>query len=253
MIVSNPKGRTILVGDVHGCYNEVVALLKKCDHQHNDNVIMLGDLIDRGPENAKCVDLARHYEQLQGSPACVMGNHESRHIEYSSIAKENGSLDNIPQNHIDTRKQLTEDHYDYFRSLPLFIRLPDYNSICVHAGVFPGRKIEEQSPRHLMSIQMINPEISEQSQWPSRCDGKPGWKFWSHFWDGPEHIIFGHSVFNQPLLTSKVSGIDGGAVFGLSLHALILPERKIVSIHSQENYKKRKHSFFIDENVYAFS
>jgi len=74
--------------------------------------------------------------------------------------------------------------------------------------------------------------------WPSKVPihERDNWKFWTNFWDGPETIVFGHSVFDRPLITRNVVGIDGGSVFGRQLHAYILPEGRIVSINAHSNY-----------------
>lgn len=218
--------RTIIIGDVHGCYQETVNLLEKCKLSSSDRVIFVGDLVDRGPDNGRCLDLAMHLEKSQGSNSCVMGNHEDKHLNYHRT----GRVDDIPPTHKATRSQLRDEHYEFMKAMPLYIRLPEHNAVVVHAGVFPGIPIEEQESRHLLHIQMINPEQGKSSKWPSRVGDESGWKFWTNLYDGPEKIIFGHSVFDKPLITDKVFGIDGGVCFGRKLHALILPEWEIVSV-----------------------
>lgn len=224
--------RTIFIGDLHGCYEETVALLNKLQLSASDWVIFLGDYVDRGPENAKCCDLVRQREQIQGKPAGILGNHEERHLEHEDCLQRKGRLpEQMPPTHTATRAQLKPEHYDWFRSLPLYIRVPEHNAVAVHAGAFPGRTIEEQKAKHLLHIQMIRPfdfdergmTVNEKSVWPSRVPpDEPGWKFWTHFWDGPELVVFGHSVLDKPLITDRVAGIDGGAVFGRELHALVM-------------------------------
>jgi hypothetical protein len=259
-------GRLILVGDLHGCRREAEELLQKCDARAEDHVLFLGDLVDRGPDSAGCVDLALRIEGRQGKPACILGNHEEKHLFYEDIRERKGHVNVDIPTHIETRKQLKRYHYDYFRAMPKFIRFPEHNVVAVHAGVFPGRPIEKQSDRHLLHIQSIKPwafndqgkmVMNEKSLWPSRIGpGEEGWKFWHHFWDGPERIAFGHSVLNKPLITDKVIGIDGGACFGLELWAYILPDNQLVSVkgkgkHDQEDLDRRgnhdRKLFIIDE------
>jgi len=84
---------------------------------------------------------------------------------------------------------------------------------------------------------MIDPGKHERSAWPSRVPpGEDGWRFWTRCWDGPELVVFGHSVLTRPLITSNVAGIDGGAVFGLSLHALVLPDMRVVSVRGRHDH-----------------
>lgn len=231
--------RTIVIGDLHGCYEETCELLDAVKATENDRVIFLGDLVDRGPDNDKCVDLVMLIEKRQGSHACVLGNHESKHIFYENIRIRNGKVDVVIPTHAATRAQLRAEHYDYFRSLPHYIRLPEYNAIVVHAGMWPGRSVEQQTHSHLLHIQSIDPDdMSETSLWPSKVRGRVGHKFWTNFYTGSEKIIFGHSVLDKPLVTDKVIGIDGGAVFGRALHALILPAWQIVSVTGKMNHGK---------------
>lgn len=238
--------RTILIGDLHGCLSEAEQLLEKCEASADDHVVFLGDLVDRGPDNAGCVDLAMRIEARQGKPSCILGNHESRHLEYDDIERKKGRVHVDVPTHVATRMQLRREHYDYMRKLPLFLRFPEYNVVAVHAGVYPGRPIEAQEEKHLLHVQMIQPydkwgkpTRNYKSVWPSRVpNNEDGWKFWSTVWDGPETIVFGHSVLDKPLITDKCIGIDGGAVFGRQLHAYVLPEKRIVTVDGTKDYGK---------------
>jgi hypothetical protein len=232
--VVNPNGRIFVVGDLHGVYDLTIELLNQCQVNKNDVVIFTGDLIDRGPDNDKCVDLAMKIESEQNAPACILGNHEERHLYYWNLDVSGKDPNVTIPTHIETRKQLRPEHYEYFNRLPYYIRLPEYNSVVVHAGVFPGINIEQQDPYIMLHVQMINPSEATTTKWPSKAPSD--WKFWTHHWTGPEHIIFGHSVLTKPLVTEHVTSVDGGAVFGLELWALELPSRKIHRIKANKNY-----------------
>ena len=232
--------RTFVIGDLHGCYREAMDLLERVGATSEDRIIFCGDLIDRGPENAKCVDLAMKHE-------CILGNHEEKHLFYRAQEERGKNPNVVAPTHVATRLELKDEHYEYFKQLPLFIRLPEFNAVVVHAGVWPNVPIEHQDSHHLLHCQMINPHydrdgrITKRSMWPSKAPAD--WKFWTHFWTGPEVIIFGHSVLDRPLLTEKAIGIDGGAVFGRELWALELsadPERSggVHRVKSQTNADK---------------
>ena len=227
--------RTICIGDPQGCATELEQLLEKCKATLDDRVIIVGDLIDRGPESGRCIDIAMRLERRQGAPSAIMGNHESRHLHYKDLETWGRDPKVVIPTHVETRKQLTEEHYAWMRKLKLFIRLPEHDAAVVHAGAYPGRPLEAQDPHHLLHIQMIDPP-NEKSMWPSRAP--EDWKFWTHFWDGPERLIFGHSVLDRPLLTDTVCGIDGGACFGMELRAVILPGWEIVSVKGQHDHGK---------------
>jgi|SRR5581483_1639788 len=249
--------RLIVIGDLHGCLAEAEELLQKCDARPEDHVLFLGDLVDRGPDSAGCVDLAMRIEARQNKRACILGNHEEKHLFYDDIELRKGHVRVDVETHIETRKQLKRHHYDYFRAIPKFLRFPEHNLVAVHAGVYPGRPIEKQTDRHLLHIQSIRPP-EEKSMWPSRIPpNETDWRFWHRYWDGPERIIFGHSVLNKPLVTDKVIGIDGGACFGLELWAYVFPDNQLVSVkgrgsHDHKDLDRRGNSnkklYIIDED-----
>lgn len=234
--ITNPNGRIICVGDPHGCANEVIELLDKCKVTEKDTVIFVGDLVDRGPDSARCVDIAMKHE-------CILGNHEETHLRYEDAAVQFGVQHlpvTMPWHHQETRSQLQRHHFDYLRALPLYIKLPEHNAVVVHAGVFPGVPIDAQAPKHLLHIQMVYPErlpdgtINKASKWPSKAP--PEYKFWTKYWQGPERIIFGHTVLTEPLMTEHVAGIDGGGCFGRELWALVLPGWEIVKVKSKTEF-----------------
>jgi Calcineurin-like phosphoesterase len=227
--------RVVIIGDLQGCYQEAIRLLDKVGVTPTDHVIFTGDLIDRGPDNGLCVDLAMRRESIQGKPACVLGNHEAKHLQYRALDEQGRDAKVVIPSHIATREQLTDEHYEYFKRLPLFIRLPEHGAAVVHAGAYPGIELEDQDPYLLTHIQMIEPQGSPgKTTWPSRAP--TGWQFWTHHWNGPERLVFGHSVLNKPLVTPWVVGVDGGVCFGRWLHALVLPEWEIVSVKGARDY-----------------
>ena len=145
--------------------------------------------------------------------------------------------------HYKTFSALNDAHYDYFASLPLFIRLPEFNAAVVHAGVFPGVSLEKQSAQHLLHIQCINPPATR-SYWPSKAPVDH--QFWANYYTGPERIIYGHSVLEKPLMTEWAVGVDTGAVFGGGLTALVLPEWQFVSVKSR-NFGTRRNKVALYE------
>jgi len=202
--------RTILIGDLHGCYDEALALLDRLAVTDGDQVIFVGDLVDRGPKPRECVELAMRH-------ACILGNHEEKHLLSSN-------------HHPETRAALREEHYAYFRKLPKLIRLPEHGAVVVHAGVMPGVAIESQDPYHLLHAQCIHPP-ERKSFWPSKAPRTH--TFWTNHWRGPERVIFGHTVLDKPLVTEHAVGIDTGCCFGGPLTALVLPGWEIVSVPSR--------------------
>jgi predicted phosphodiesterase len=254
----NTTGRIVMIGDPHGCLDECLEMLDTLKVTSADTVIFLGDLVDRGPYNDGCVDLAMQHE-------CILGNHEDRHLRYYWKERKGEELGQLPPTHAFTRSQLRPEHYTYFESLPHFLRLPQYNSVAVHGGVFPGVSIEDQNAELLIRMQFINPAKSKKTYWAMKRPvhskenelevmHDESFKFWTELWDGPERIIFGHSVLNKPLVTEKAVGIDGGCVFGDKLWAFVLPDNIIIEVPSKQparnNPDIKLHLFHGDVGTY---
>ncbi|AEI62178.1 metallophosphoesterase [Corallococcus macrosporus] len=232
--------RTIVIGDLHGCYDEAVELLDKVGATSSDRVIFAGDLVDRGPKRRECVELAMRHE-------AVLGNHEEKHLQQRHRADER-----LLPDHLETRRVLEAEHYAWMAGLPHYLRLPEHNAIVVHAGMLPGRPVEEQDAYHLLHAQCIRPPATK-SYWPSKAPA--GWTFWTHHWKGPERVIFGHTAFDAPLVTEYAVGIDTGCVYGHSLTAVVLPTWEFVSVPARSTYRggKRVARIAVHGDVSVFS
>lgn len=224
--MDTPK-RTIVIGDLHGCQDEALELLDSLAVTVNDRVIFVGDLVDRGPRRRECVELAMRHE-------CILGNHEEKHLRMR------GRPDSaLISDHLETRQALDESHYKYFASLPLYLRVPEANAVVVHAGVLPSIPMESQPSSILLHGQCIRPPATR-SEWPSKAPAD--WKFWTNYWQGPERVIFGHTVLDQPLVSKWAVGVDTGCVHGGKLTAVVLPEWRIVSVPARKAYRGPKGS-----------
>ena len=211
--------RTIVIGDLHGCYDEALELLDRLAVTSEDRVIFAGDLVDRGPKPRECVELAMRHE-------AILGNHEEKHLQQRKRKDEDLSPD-----HLATRRALEDEHYDYFKRLPTFIRIPECRAVVVHAGVLPNVEIEKQDSYHLLHAQCVRPP-EKKSFWPSKAPSTH--TFWTNHWKGPERVIFGHTVTDKPLVTDFAVGIDTGCAFGGALTAVVLPTWEIVSVPSHQ-------------------
>ncbi|XXF79561.1 metallophosphoesterase family protein [Myxococcaceae bacterium GXIMD 01537] len=232
--------RTIVIGDLHGCYDEALDLLDRVAATSSDRIIFAGDLVDRGPKNRECVELAMRHE-------AILGNHEEKHLQQRRRAD-----DRLSPDHLNTRRALEPRHFDYFARLPHYIRLPECGAVVVHAGMFPGIPVEKQDPYHLLHAQCLRPPEAK-SYWPSKAPADA--RFWVHDWEGPERVIFGHTVFDKPLVTPHAVGIDTGCVFGRTLTAVILPTWELVSVPSRGAHRSGKEvariPIYGDVNVFS--
>lgn len=233
--------RCFVIGDLHGAYDETMILLETLDVNDDDLVIFVGDLVDRGVYPDKCVDIAMKHHS-------VMGNHESRHVSYESDFQKGKLNKRINPTHEYTRTLLNETHHVYMSSLPHVIRVPQHNIAVVHAGAYPGVPLESQDVNHLLHIQMINPPNTK-SHWPSKAPSD--WVFWATVWDGPETLVFGHTVTDDPIVGEKVVGVDCGAVFGCGLVAFEARSRTFTRTPAKTS--TRRYAFPVYKNIRAFS
>lgn len=219
-------GRTIVIGDVHGCANELEELLKVLDLRPDDRVIFVGDLVNRGPNSSSVLRIAR---TLPNSRA-VLGNHEVRLLEYRRTKNE-ARLKDYDR---DTLSVLTEDDWRYLHAMEERIELPEYQAVVVHGGFLPGNTWKKQPVSVITRIQVV--DANGEAKKRSECkDGT----FWADLWIGPPFVIYGHTPSKQPIRSRWAIGIDTGVVYGGELSAFVFPDRKVVSVKAKKAFVKK--------------
>jgi predicted phosphodiesterase len=219
--------RTIIVGDVHGCLEELRLLLRKCGHGKDDRVVLAGDLVAKGPDSQGVVQFAR-----EDGLFAVMGNHDAFALAHQNEVEKDRSNDR--RSYIRTLKA---DDWGYLEALPHFLRLGDVRPggpkvLVVHAGMVPGIPVENQRKEHLRSLRSI------------ADTGEPTSRLLVHFpwaaqWRGPEWVIFGHDAVRGLQQQPSATGLDTGCVYGRQLTAIILPEGKLVQVAALKRYNGR--------------
>jgi len=125
------------ISDIHGHYNLFIKLLEKINFSSCDDMIILGDIIDKGPNSIKMIKFVRNQPNIK----MILGNHEYYFLEkYHSLMKnfkESDDINNVLkelQNYfLDEMEVLDWEDIDFLDSLPYYIETNDY--LCVHAGV----------------------------------------------------------------------------------------------------------------------
>ena len=222
--------RTIVVGDVHGCRDELQALLASCGWSARDRVVLAGDLVAKGPDSAGVVALARKLGAL-----AVLGNHDRRVLRIREIQGGRARDDGHPvkpehQRVVDT---LSAADWAYLQALPPFLRLGperpgEPETAVLHAGAVPGLPLEEQDRENLLCMRSIR----DDGQATKKITGRP----WASLWKGPERIVFGHDAVRGLQRYDWAIGLDTGCVYGGQLTAIILPERRLVSVRAARAY-----------------
>src|SRR5271168_1227728 len=134
--------RTIIVGDIHGCIDEFEELIETISYDPKmDRLILLGDLIDRGPDSIAVVKKAREMNL-----ECVMGNHEHKFIKWF---RSQGSRVDVYDRR-DYYSKLSDQDIQYIVNMPTYIELDDV--IVVHAGLKPGISLSSQTKDDLLYL-----------------------------------------------------------------------------------------------------
>ena len=212
--------KTFVIGDIHGCFNELQELLDKAGIQDNDRVVALGDIIDRGPGSVQVLDF------FSNNPArlSLMGNHERKHVRGARHEVR------LALSQIISRDEFGPEYsqaLERMRSFPLFVDLPE--AVLVHGYLEPSVPLEEQrdtvvcgtmSGDHYLRDRYINP--------------------WYALYDGDKPVIVGHHDHlrnGQPFIyQDRVFCLDTSCVHGGALTGLLLPEFKLVSIPSRRDH-----------------
>lgn len=230
--------RTIVVGDIHGCIEEFDELVKKVSYDKNvDDLILLGDLIDRGPDSVAVVRRAREM-----GLKCVKGNHEHKYIKWY---RSQGSANDV----YDKRAhytQFSDEDINYIHQMDDYIKVPEQNIIIVHAGLRPGIPLDKQSRDDLYYIRYMDSDKKFISlKKINRLGSKEaaGAHFWTEYWYGPESVVYGHNVhsFEDPLIEEVQPGVtcyglDTGCCFGGKLTAMILETKEIIQVPAKRVY-----------------
>src|ERR1700674_170160 len=134
--------RHIFIGDIHGCIIEFNELLVKLNYDpKEDRLILLGDLIDRGPDSVAVVAKAREMKL-----ECLMGNHEHKFVKW--FRSQGTKVDFYDKR--DFYSKLSDQDITYIHDMPTYIELDEV--IAVHAGLKPGIALSSQTKDDLMYL-----------------------------------------------------------------------------------------------------
>jgi len=213
----NDKERIFIVGDIHGCLDMLKRLMGKIDwNPLTDQLIFIGDYIDRGEDPKGVVDFILNVKKQSPFVRCLVGNHEKMLLDYlSGVDRQsflmNGgdaTLRSYKKGRLKGSEQLfPRSHLNFFSSLLPMIELDNY--YVVHAGFRPYIKIEDQDLDDMIWIRD---------------------EFIYSDYDFGKVVIFGHTAFEKPMSMKNKIAIDTGAVYGNYLTCLELPEERFHSV-----------------------
>ncbi|KAJ2457888.1 hypothetical protein GGF42_002409 [Coemansia sp. RSA 2424] len=255
-----PK-RLLFIGDIHGSVKELNKLLCKLKFKKGeDQVVLVGDLVAKGPESVSVVRRAR-----QIGAWCVRGNHDDRVIRWrefldgpgktlsQSELKDLEKSKGLPyddfklgKGHYEIARDLSPDDATWMKSLPIIMSLPPPFTewVVVHGGLDPSKPLLEQDPDAVIETR----NIASGGPTSSRDEGTAWFELWAEKMKGlkPDNntaaadidfgkvrynkIIYGHDAGRNLQLHPLTKGLDSRCVYGGQLTAFILPGEKTVSV-----------------------
>jgi len=211
------KSRTIVVGDIHGCYDELMELLETVELGEKDRVVSVGDLITKGPKSKEVLEVFMTDARF----STVIGNHD-----LALRRKWNGEDIELKRAQKDAHKELSgeKDAYAiFFNRLPFTIDLDTH--LVVHAGFRPNVELFSQTTDDMTLIRTLGADRESD-------EGTP----WYHVYDGEKTVLFGHWPAPEPRRGRKAIGLDTGCVYGYNLTAYIIETDEFVTVKAKKAY-----------------
>jgi len=233
-----------VIGDVHGCYDELAELLDRLGHRDllspdiapappdmPPRVIFVGDIVDRGDKIVRALRLV-HRLCVRGHALTVTGNHDDRFLRWlcgKDVEIRHGLEESVREfNAIPAqeREEWRGELIAFMRELPWAIQIDGGRAVVAHAA-WHAELSAERSPGRIRAYTLYGPVTGRTTPegFPERID-------WAPEYNGPELVIFGHQVYPAPYMHDYAIGIDTGCVFGGALSSLRYPELAVTSVPS---------------------
>ncbi len=220
-------GRFIVIGDIHGCFEELEELIGRLQLRPDDRAFQVGDIINRGPDSSRCLELVR-----TTGIRCILGNHERRLLRYHRT----GDRSLLKDYDLETIRVMTADDWRFLEDMPVFRYEESLGVLLVHAGFVPvGYAPWSNQPSEILTEIDV---VDNQGRALKRTDA-PGCPPWADLWKGPPYVIYGHIPRLDVYRKDWSLGIDTACVYGGKLTAVILPEGDLVQVPAREEYLRK--------------
>ena len=238
-----------IIGDVHGCFDELVALLERLGYEvsrrHSDagaetgisfshpqgrRAVFVGDLVDRGPGVVTVLKLVMSMV-ADGTALCVAGNHESklvRKLKGRNVQVSHGLAESLEQLDMESpvfRQQATE----FLDGLISHYVLDGGNLVVAHAGV--KAEYQGRASARVRDFCLYGETTGETDEW-----GLPIRAAWATNYRGQATVVYGHTPVTEPTWLNRTINVDTGCVFGGRLTALRYPENELASVPAARVY-----------------
>jgi len=237
-----------VIGDVHGCFDELADLLARLGysveaHSNGDappnysvkppegrKAVFLGDLVDRGPRIPDVLRLVMSMVH-SGTALCVPGNHDIK-----LLRKLRGKDVQITHGLADSLAQLEKESPEFRSSVSEFLDdlvshyvLDDGKLVVAHAGM--KEEMQGRGSGKVREFALYGETTGETDEF-----GLPVRYNWAAEYRGRAMVVYGHTPVPQPEWLNRTINVDAGCVFGGSLTALRYPEKELVSVPARMQY-----------------
>jgi protein phosphatase len=233
-----------VIGDVHGCLDELVALLRELGYEVSDAVggglagrhpagrkaVFVGDLVDRGPNTPGVLRLVMNMT-AEGTALCVPGNHDTK-----LMRKLRGRDVRITHGLAESLEQLDREPPEFKEEVAAFIDklvshyvLDEGRLVVAHAGL--REEMHGRGSGKVRDFALFGETTGETDEY-----GLPVRANWAAEYRGRAMVVYGHTPVLQPDWVNRTINIDTGCVFGGRLTALRYPERELVSVPAARMY-----------------
>ena len=235
-----------IIGDVHGCFDELRELLRELgyevnyddgavpsfhvQHPQGRKVIFLGDLVDRGPNSTGVLYLAMEMV-ASGAALCVPGNHDVK-----LLRKLNGKDVQLTHGLAGTLQQFEEESAEFREKVATFLDnlvshyvLDDGRLVIAHAGL--KESMQGRGSGAVRDFALYGETTGETDEF-----GLPVRYNWAAEYRGKAMVVYGHTPVPEADWLNRTINIDTGCAFGGRLTALRYPEKELVSVPAAHTY-----------------
>jgi protein phosphatase len=237
------RGPFDIIGDVHGCFDELSRLLRDLGYRLDDTdgrfqvtppdgrmLAFVGDLVDRGP---RIVDVLRLVMDAveSGAALCVMGNHEMkllRKLQGRDVKVSHGLAQTLEQLAAQP-PELAERAKRFIDRLLSHYVLDDWRLVIAHAGL--REEMQGRGSNAVRAFALYGETTGETDEY-----GFPVRYNWAADYRGKAHVVYGHTPVPEAEWLNRTICLDTGCVFGGKLTALRYPEMQMVSVPAARVY-----------------
>ncbi|MGH9126926.1 MAG: polynucleotide kinase-phosphatase [Acidimicrobiales bacterium] len=232
-----------IIGDVHGCYDELVELLGAlgyrieegpdgpvASHPAGRRSFFVGDLVDRGPAVAAVLRLAMNMV-ASGKALCVPGNHEAkllRALRGRNVTANHGLAESLAQLAVEP-PEFSVRVASFIDGLVSHLVLDGGDLVVAHAGL--RADLQGRASAAVRSFALYGDTTGETDEF-----GLPVRYPWADDYRGRATVVYGHTPVPEPVWVNRTICVDTGCVFGGRLTALRYPEKELVSVPAHREY-----------------